>query len=357
MSGVCIRIAQKMGLHRDGESLGLSPYETEMRRRVWWHIVWLDFRSAVSSGFKPVSLPDSCDCKMPTNINDADFDINTKSTLQDCKGPTEMIVSLLICGLAQCLVDRRALYETMSFVEANIISPDARLDQRRITELTKFAREVEGRLNSIVIRYCDPAAGPPHTAALQIQAAITKKIWSMIAAPRDSVSDGSDAAASGDGLFRFSVDAAAQSAGLFQAIGNKSFLWFIIGHFEQKLFVYLVGQLCHRTSGVLVERAWELMPVIYHYNHGLHNLSTGSNAILAAFLTKAWRARQEALVSRLGYAPETPNFVLRTEQMLGSHGVEGSSLSSRNPCFSGGHGLGLMEPEAVLWELAYWGSY
>jgi hypothetical protein len=34
MNRVCIRIAQKMGLYGDGELLGLSPFETEMRRRV-----------------------------------------------------------------------------------------------------------------------------------------------------------------------------------------------------------------------------------------------------------------------------------------------------------------------------------
>ncbi|KAK7214682.1 hypothetical protein V2G26_002685 [Clonostachys chloroleuca] len=33
LSGVCIRIAQKMGLHRDGQLLGLPPFDTEMRSR------------------------------------------------------------------------------------------------------------------------------------------------------------------------------------------------------------------------------------------------------------------------------------------------------------------------------------
>lgn len=61
LSGVCIRIAQKMGLHRDGQLLGLPPFDTEMRSRVWWNIVLLDFRSAISSGFTPSLMSQACD--------------------------------------------------------------------------------------------------------------------------------------------------------------------------------------------------------------------------------------------------------------------------------------------------------
>ena len=38
MVGLLIRIATSLGLHRDGEQFGLAPYDTEMRRRVWWQV-------------------------------------------------------------------------------------------------------------------------------------------------------------------------------------------------------------------------------------------------------------------------------------------------------------------------------
>lgn len=47
--GVAVRIGQGLGLHRDGTSLGLSPFEIEMRRRLWWNIVVLDARVCVFS--------------------------------------------------------------------------------------------------------------------------------------------------------------------------------------------------------------------------------------------------------------------------------------------------------------------
>jgi hypothetical protein len=39
-----------MGMHLDGILLGLSPFETEIRRRIWWQLRMYDFRAAELSG-------------------------------------------------------------------------------------------------------------------------------------------------------------------------------------------------------------------------------------------------------------------------------------------------------------------
>lgn len=38
LSGVAVRICQRIGLHRDGEDLGLEPFEVQMRRRLFWQV-------------------------------------------------------------------------------------------------------------------------------------------------------------------------------------------------------------------------------------------------------------------------------------------------------------------------------
>ncbi|RFU80492.1 fungal specific transcription factor domain-containing [Trichoderma arundinaceum] len=71
LTGVAVRIAQGMGLERDGEYLGLPPFETEMRR-VWWQLKIHDFRTAELCGIgKFQGLHTGGECtKWPTNIND-----------------------------------------------------------------------------------------------------------------------------------------------------------------------------------------------------------------------------------------------------------------------------------------------
>ena len=37
--GLAIRMANALGLHRDGSHFGLNPFDTELRRRCWWQIL------------------------------------------------------------------------------------------------------------------------------------------------------------------------------------------------------------------------------------------------------------------------------------------------------------------------------
>lgn len=47
LTGLLIRICQSIGIHREGTNFSnLSPFDVEMRRRLWWAIIVLDLRSA-----------------------------------------------------------------------------------------------------------------------------------------------------------------------------------------------------------------------------------------------------------------------------------------------------------------------
>lgn len=53
LTGVAVRISQRIGLHRDGEELGLKPFDVEMRRRLFWQLPRLDVYVCVA----PTLLP------------------------------------------------------------------------------------------------------------------------------------------------------------------------------------------------------------------------------------------------------------------------------------------------------------
>lgn len=42
LTGVAIRIGQRLGLHRDGDDFGLKPFDAEMRRRLFWQLLPLE---------------------------------------------------------------------------------------------------------------------------------------------------------------------------------------------------------------------------------------------------------------------------------------------------------------------------
>ncbi|KAJ5907818.1 hypothetical protein N7495_000500 [Penicillium taxi] len=70
LTGIAIRSAQRMGLHLDGESLGLPPFEVQMRRRLFWRLLPLDSYAGQTSGTGISISPSSWDTKKPVNIND-----------------------------------------------------------------------------------------------------------------------------------------------------------------------------------------------------------------------------------------------------------------------------------------------
>jgi len=69
--GIALRAAQAMGLHRDGSHFGLDPIQTEIRRRVWWHIIHTDVMTCLSAGLPPLMVVDYLyDTKMINELKD-----------------------------------------------------------------------------------------------------------------------------------------------------------------------------------------------------------------------------------------------------------------------------------------------
>lgn len=64
LTGLVVRIAQTLGVHRDGSHFRLPPFEIEMRRRLWWQVCILDARSSEDHGCDPTIVEAQFDTKM-----------------------------------------------------------------------------------------------------------------------------------------------------------------------------------------------------------------------------------------------------------------------------------------------------
>ncbi|KAK8243463.1 fungal-specific transcription factor domain-containing protein [Phyllosticta capitalensis] len=76
LTAMAIRLAECMGLHRDGAQYGLSAVETHVRRLVWYQLCFLDIRVCDSCGPRPQIREDDFDTKFPLNVDDMDFETN-----------------------------------------------------------------------------------------------------------------------------------------------------------------------------------------------------------------------------------------------------------------------------------------
>ncbi|KAK4210821.1 activator of stress genes 1 [Rhypophila decipiens] len=389
LNGVVIRIAQKMGLHRDGEILGLGPFETEMRRRLWWQIIMVDARYAMLSGLSHSLLPRSWDAKQPKNLNDADIFPSATEPFQDREGPTEMIFCLMLNRFVQFLVDSPGLEAMVLATELGIsVKPDGPTEEQ-MAECRASIENLGKELLTLLDKYCDPTAGRVHEMAIAMRTHLLKKMATLLTPP-DLRKDWAEQGPSRqDNAFKIAVVSLEHNESHYITGKDKGFLWFALVHFQLDIFMYMVGQLYRRTEGGLVARAWRQVEVVYTYHPELLDITNNKTHLtVATFVLKAWKKREEHMLSQTGQLPEIPSCVEKLRAVMpneayyseptppnpftpaflggsntnGMNGINGGSgvggVNSRRPTTAGNPDIGFeqffgtyMDTSALEWDM------
>lgn len=86
---LAVRLAQRQGYHRrwDKVSSKLTPFDAEMRRRVWLVLQSYDMVLSHQHGMPPMIHEDTFDTETPTNVTDEDFDEDSVSI--NARPPTD----------------------------------------------------------------------------------------------------------------------------------------------------------------------------------------------------------------------------------------------------------------------------
>lgn len=142
-----------LGLHRDGEKFGLSPYNTEMRRRLWWQICVLDVRASEDHGSDPSIFDHTFDTKFPLSINDEDLDPDAKEPPQPREGVSDM--TFVLVRFEICALSKRLQYNAPGRGPFSSGNPT----KLTLEEKEELIKETESRLEENYLKYCENA-GP-----------------------------------------------------------------------------------------------------------------------------------------------------------------------------------------------------
>ncbi|KPM38866.1 hypothetical protein AK830_g7704 [Neonectria ditissima] len=311
-SGMIVRIAQKMGCHRDGESLRLTPFETEMRRRMWWQIILQDAKNALVSGLSHSILPVNWDTKMPQNVNDADLFPESVEPVRPREGPTEMAFCLVIYQIAKCMVHAETMC-THPRLELVVIGDDMRdeLDPDAAAIMERFrslVTELENDVREVEERYLDATAGNIHIAALSVRPMLVSKIKEVLVPMREQPEWGTEILNTKDNLFKIMLMNVEHSTDTYEVMSQAQFLWFFKLNFQLDFFSVMTGQLLQRPIGRLADRAWKVIEKIYRYHVELLDMSQKAHVLQAQLVLKAWKAREQAF-NQAGQPLESPGFI------------------------------------------------
>ncbi|KAI9773754.1 MAG: hypothetical protein M1835_006104 [Candelina submexicana] len=256
LCGLAIRIAQSLGLHRDGSAFGLSPYETEMRRRIWWSICILDIRVSEEHGSDPTIIEQSFDTKLPLNVNDDQLEPEAKDPPIEHQGCTDMTF---------CLI-RYEVSNTMRRLDYTPPGPGYHRDMRSavpLAEKEKWIEDCHQRLEDKYLRYCDMTV-PLYWVTATVARLIMAKMWLIVHHPFQRQDGGfSLPQDTKDRLFATSVEVIEYSRMLETERTTVKWGWLFRSFIQWHAVAFILSELCVRTRGVEVDRAWQMIETVF----------------------------------------------------------------------------------------------
>ncbi|KAI9042809.1 transcription factor domain-containing protein [Aspergillus affinis] len=253
LMGLAIGMAVKMDLHHDGENKGFSPFEVEMRRRLWWHICIIDTRAAESDGSAPCILESLFDTKLPTNVSDANLDPDMGRAPQPQIGKTEMLFSLIRLEVS---------YFGRQIVFSDQFCRDNEYYLRSPLEKCKLIDELQGSIEKRYLSHCDSRT-PLDFITIVSTRLILARFKLTVAKPHAGPGQ-NDIALPGN--FRgVCVDVLEHARALRGYENGKQWLWLFQTYVEWEALACLLLDLCFTLSNTPDESAWKIVEDVYGY--------------------------------------------------------------------------------------------
>ncbi|KAI1400079.1 hypothetical protein F4819DRAFT_388311 [Hypoxylon fuscum] len=314
LTGVAVRIAQGMGLERDGIFLGLSPFETEMRRRIWRLLKSQDCRAAELCGlpkFRDLDMgPYST--KSPTNVNDDQLYPSMSSLPAESKTMTDIVFVVLGYELAKFTAGRVAKFRQQG---KNSSQWDRDLASGDEEEMDEAIREIEALLEMKYLRYCDPSQ-PLHLMTMLMARSCMNTVRFLTHHPRRWASIEQTPLSERQWVLGVSIKLLEQYNMLQSSPQLKQFAWKAAFVMQWHAFIHILDTLRANPLIADAERAWELIDSTYKNNPAMiFNTRKPIHVAVGSLCLKAYNARTAALLQNKNTGPPSaPEFILQLRE-------------------------------------------
>jgi hypothetical protein len=257
LGGLAIHLAQALGIHRDGSNFGLNPFDTEMRRRLWWQISLLDNRAAEDHGVDPTFTEQFYDTQIPLNLNDDDIYPGMKEYPKERVGATEMTFCLIRYEIG--VFSRRFTFN----------APGGQVpfqgQQLSLDDKERLIDECHRKLEEKYLQHCDMNM-PIYWVTATVARLILAKMWLMVHHPRAySVTDGGSPLPQEirDRVFITSIEVIEFAHLLEKNENTAKWGWLFRTYMQWQSVAFVLSEICIRPPGLEVERAWRAIESVY----------------------------------------------------------------------------------------------
>ena len=327
LTGVAVRIAQSMGLERDGAPLGLPPFETELRRRIWWQLKTHDFRTAELCGLSKFRDLDTGpgSTQWPTNINDDQFYPGMPSLVAESIALTDNIFIAVRYELARFAATRVDKFR-QSGIDPN--RWDLIATENKVMG-DEALREIEELLETKYLRYCDPTQ-PLHLLTMLTVRLSMNNVRFLTHHPRRWASIEQTPLSERQMVWELSIKLLEQYTMWQSNPQLKQFAWHAAYFRQWPAFIHILDTLRANPQTAQADKAWQLIGSLYENNPGMV-FETRKPIYVAVgnLCLKAHSAREAALQNQNLSPPPTAEFILQLRQQREVAKAKRQAKSSR----------------------------
>ena len=244
VNGLVIRAAQLIGLHKDGKTLGLSPFEAEMRRRLWWKTVSADGRSLEDQGLSVYSDVHRSDTDFPLNIDDHDISPDSTSLPPERKAFTSMTIT--------------AAFSEVSLAAQRVGQLLAQNTPRSKSAVKEAIEDAKARLQSKYLQWCDMNIPIQKFISTTSMMVLDKIQFFSLQASLISKTGGGESGS--DEKDNAAVGKACQILQISNDLYSDDMLlhlrWHTCGFVQYQLLTYVLWWLCVRPNDPDADKAW-----------------------------------------------------------------------------------------------------
>lgn len=310
LTGLLTRMSQYLGLHRDGTNFSaLTPFETEMRRRLFWAIFIFDWKSADDQGVEVSTMHRSFDTQVPLNVNDSDMAPDCTELPQPREGATDCIFCVLRYDIASTFRLNPALASQSSGLS---------LTERNEILVAMYDRVIKKyRLDESDENLSSPLHYLSKNVTRLIRARMIFFTYQLYLFPGAEIGrDGVEARSQVGGLTRSERDLVfAAAIDIFECSlllatdpRTRQWRWLVQTYTQCHAVAYVMLDVTKRPWSSSVERAWTALASVLAQSQGHQLLQklTGNSTVWFPF-RKLWikaRRHRDAEIARLLANPD-----------------------------------------------------
>lgn len=276
-AAIVVRVAQKQGIHRDGQCLGLSTFDTEIRRRLWWHLCILDMLCSEDQGTETQIMPAMFDTQIPVNIDSDELTVD----MDELPSPPRLGFTDITLCIIHC-----EMMTNLYWVGTSFSSPQQGIN---INDRADLLSTVADRLEKQYLDRFNLNIPIQWITAVITRLTLAKACLVIrLQASRDNTNTDKDK----DEIFYMAVETLKFASLLQNNEPTAQWAWFCNTYKHQHVLAFALSELCVRPASPEIVHAWEVVTEFYNMSlNGPHQVNSMLQGPLSRLMERSSSVR------------------------------------------------------------------